>query len=96
MSMEASNRESDVNYCRVIATFGNYRLIDGSCGIQWVIQKRDGHRRSGAPRWTGRSYARRREAITRLYRSFCELEDTQVLAVLEQLPDWHPRWGVKK
>lgn len=93
MTENASTRESDDNYKRVIVTFGKYRLIDGSCGIEWVIKVRDGSRRDGTPRWTGRSYARRREATMRLYRTFCVVPDRCALALVEQLPDWHRRWG---
>jgi hypothetical protein len=93
MTGNPSNRESDDNYCRVIVAFANYRLIDGSCGIQWVIQKRDGNRKDGALRWTGHSYTRRRETVLRLYRELCAVADPNVLGILESLPDWHPRWG---
>lgn len=97
MTSGTSNRESDDDYKRVIVRFEpNFRIIDGSCGIQWVFQKRDGRRKSGAPRWTGRSYCRTRETLIRLYREFCDVVDPDVLAILEQMPERHPRWGVKK
>lgn len=94
MTGDKSHREIDDDYCREIVRFGEYRLIDGACGIQWVVQKRDGKTKAGGPRWTGRSYARRRETIIRLCREFGGLLNAEVLAILEELPDRHPRWGV--
>jgi hypothetical protein len=94
MTGDKSHREIDDDYCREIARFGEYRLIDGACGIQWVIQKQDGKTKSGGQRWTGRSYARRRETIIRLCREFGGLLNPEVQAILEELPDRHPRWGV--
>jgi len=97
MSGGTSHRESDDDYKRVIARFEpGYRIIDGSCGIQWVIQRQDGRRKDGTPRWTGRSYCRTRVTLLRLYREFCDVVEPEVVAVLEQLPERHPRWGVKK
>lgn len=94
MDLVGSHRESDDNYARVIVRFEpRHRIIDGSCGIQWVIQRRDGFKKSGEPRWTGYRYCRTREALIRLYRSFCEAEDPEVLARLQELPERHPRWG---
>lgn len=97
MTTGTSNRESDDDYKRVIARFEpNFRIIDGSCGIQWVFQKADGRRKSGERRWTGRSYCRTRETLIRLYREFCDVVDPKVLAILESMPERHPRWGAKK
>lgn len=96
MTGGTSNRECSYNYRRVIADFGRYRLIDGSCGITWVIQRRDGHSKDGTPRWTGRSYPRSREKVIYLCRSFCGDIAPEVMALLEQLPDRHPCWGRKK
>lgn len=94
MSAGTSHRESDDDYKREIVRFEpGFRIIDGSCGIQWVIQKRDGVRKSGAPRWTGVRYCRTRATLLWLYRSFCEAEDPTIIAILEQLPERHPRWG---
>jgi hypothetical protein len=97
MTSGTSNRESDDDYKRVIARFDpNFRIVDGSCGILWVFQKRDGRRKSGKPRWTGRSYCRTRETLIRLYLEFCAFVDPEVVAILEQMPERHPRWGAKK
>jgi len=92
----ASNHESDDNYAKVLATFDpNCRIIDGKCGLQWIIQKQDGQR-AGRPRWTGWHYLRRRERLIDLYRQFCIVEDPDVLEILEQLAEIHPGRGGTK
>lgn len=92
----SSNRESDDDYSKVLATFDpNCRIIDGKCGLQWIIQKRDGQR-AGRTRWTGWHYLKRRERLIDLYRQFCYVVDPNVLVVLQQLPEIHPgRRGAK-
>lgn len=87
------HRETDDNYCREIMRFAQYRLIDGACGIQWVIQKPDGKTKSGAQRWTGRRYARTRDTIIRLCSEFGGPLTEEQLAILQQLPERHPRWS---
>lgn len=92
-----SHREGADDYCRVIAVFNcQYRLIDGACGLQWVLQKHDGKTRSGATRWTGVRYLRTRNAVFGLYRSLCALCDGETWQLLEQLPERHPKWGKRK
>ena len=92
-----SHRESADDYCRVIAVFDHrYRLIDGACGLQWVLQKRDGKTRSGTARWTGVRYLRTRNAVFGLYRSLCAPCDGETWQLLEQLPERHPKWGKRK
>lgn len=88
-----SHRETDDDYCREIVRFAQYRLIDGRCGIQWVIQEPDGETKSGAQRWIGRSYTRTRDTIIRLCWEFGGDLSPEVQAVLDQLPEQHPRWG---
>ena len=56
-------------------------------GIQWILQKRDA-RRSGQPRWAGRSYHRDRKSLIRVSRALCGPIDAKAMAVLENLPDW--------
>jgi len=91
-----SRRESDDNYDRVIAVLDRqYRLIDGACGLQWVLQRRDGSLRCGAARWTGVRYLRTRNAVIALYRRLCAPEDDATWQLLEQLPDRHSRWGAE-
>jgi hypothetical protein len=91
-----SHRESADDYCRVIAVFDHqYRLIDGACGLQWVLQKHDGRARSGAARWTGVRYLRTRTAVIALYRRLCAPGDDAIRQLLERLPDRHSRWGAK-
>lgn len=96
MTPATTMREIDDNYVRVIVVFGSHRLIDGACGITWIIQQRDGVRKDGTLRWTGRSYPRRRETVLRLYRTLCDVPDATVVSVLVLLPERHPRWGGKK
>lgn len=92
----ASHRESDNDYAKVLANFDpNCRIIDGKCGLQWIIQKRDGQR-AGRTRWTGWHYLKRRERLIELYRQFCDVVDPNVLVVLQQLPEIHPGRGGTK
>jgi hypothetical protein len=91
-----SRREIEDSYGSVIAVFNQqYRLIDGACGLQWVLQKHDGKARSGAARWTGVRYLRTRTAVIALYRRLCAPGDDAIRQLLERLPDRHSRWGAK-
>ena len=91
-----SHRESADDYCRIIAVLDRqYRLIDGACGLQWVLQRRDGNLRCGAARWTGVRYLRTRNAVIALYRRLCAPEDDATWQLLEQLPDRHSRGGAE-
>jgi hypothetical protein len=97
MTGDKSHRENADDYRRVIAVFDHqYRLIDGACGLQWVLQKRDGKTRSGTARWTGVRYLRTRNAVLGLSRSLCAPLDSETWQLLEQLPERHPKWGKRK
>ncbi len=83
-----SHRESADNYCAEVIRSCRWRIIEGNCGIQWVIQYQA---RAGGPdtaRWEGRHYFRTRETAIRLWRRFTG-EDGAILAAI--LPERFPR-----
>ena len=61
-----------------------WRVIAGSCGLQWILQ----HRRLNREKWEGQSFCRTREAIIRCSAGYTT--DPAALAALEALPEWFP------
>lgn len=83
-----SCRESADNYSANVVRSGRWRIIEGRCGIQWVLQYQA---RLGAPdtvRWEGRHYFSTRPAAIRLWRQFTGEEGAALAAVL---PERFPR-----
>lgn len=92
-----SRKESDDDFSSVVVLIdGHRRVISSACGKQWIVQTRDGRKRSGAPRWTGRSYCVTREGLIGLYRRLCPTEDPAILDVLLRLPAYHPQDGGRR
>ena len=82
------HHETADHYFRLVAQLNaEWRVIVCKDGIQFVLQKRDA-RRSGQPRWAGRSYHRDRKSLIRVSRALCGPIDAKAMAVLENLPDW--------
>lgn len=95
--MNASSSESDNDYVGVVVVIDEHRrVISSACGRQWIVQTRDGRKRSGEPRWTGRSYCVTREGLIGLYRRLCPTEDPAILDVLLRLPAYHPQDGGRR
>lgn len=80
----ASRREASGNYLAVVVRSGRWRIIEGRCGIQWVLQYQA---RLGAPdtaRWEGRHYVRTRRTAIRLWRQFSGQDGTALATMLPE------------
>lgn len=86
--VQHQHHETADHYLRVVAQLNeHWRVIVCKDGIQYILQKRDA-RRSGQPRWAGRSYHRDRKSLIRVSRALCGLIDPKAMAILEALPEW--------
>ncbi|MCT8330909.1 hypothetical protein [Albidovulum sediminis] len=78
------HRESSDTYCAEIIRSGRWRIIEGSCGIQWVLQYQA---RCGGPdtaRWEGKHFCRTRDALVRLWHQFTGQDGALVEALLPE------------
>jgi len=92
-----SRKETDDDYVGVVVVIDERRrVISSACGRQWIVQTRDGRKRSGAPRWTGRSYCVTREGLIELYRRLYPTEGPPILDALLRLPAYHPQNGGRR
>jgi hypothetical protein len=51
---------------------------------QWILQRRGGNN------WNNRSYCVTREGLLRCVREYCDEVDSEALARLRALAEWHP------
>ncbi|WP_263735898.1 hypothetical protein [Defluviimonas sp. WL0002] len=88
--IKLDHRESSDTYCAEIIRSGRWRIIEGNCGIQWVLQHQA---RCGGPdtaRWEGRHYCQTRDALVRLW---CHLAGQDGALLEAMLPDRFPKGG---
>ena len=78
-----STREESDDYQAVVAVLNSrWRVIECRDGIQWIVQRRRGHR-DGLPVWRGESFCRTKSALLQCIREKCGDVDLGVVA----LPD---------
>lgn len=91
-----SRSEEADDYCAIVARLNDsWRVIAGSCGIQWVLQHGYPDKNHGGMRWRGRSFCRTREALIRLCRAQKAGPnvgpiDPVASAILDALPERFP------
>jgi hypothetical protein len=80
-----SNHETDAAYTGLVARLNDdWRVVAGSCGIQWILQRRSGDQ------WHNKSFLRSRAGLL-LYATSYEVDaEPDALAVLEALPERFP------
>lgn len=83
----ASNRETDETYTGVVAVLNaKLRVIAGSCGLQWGIQKR-----KSPLMWISFAYCATREGLLlRLPKDGCGC-GPEPWAIIQALPDYFPK-----
>lgn len=79
-----SRRESADGYSANVAQSGRWRIIEGNCGIQWVLQYQARVGAADKARWEGRHYFRTRLAAIRLWRQFTGEDGTVLAAMLPE------------
>jgi hypothetical protein len=72
---------------------GKWRVIDDP--LQWILQEKKGNPRKKNSGWRGRHFCRTREALLRCARGCGEI-DSDALAQLQALPDYHLDWEQPK
>ncbi len=83
----ASNREADETYTGVVAVLNaKLRFIAGSCGLQWVVQKR-----KNPLTWISFAYCATREGLLLRLPKGGEGCEQQAWAIIEALPDYFPK-----
>ena len=82
----ARPREEADSYPHIIARLNdNWRVIDGNCGIQWILQRCSG-KRDGSPRWEGSAFCRTRDGLLSNIMERCGEVDEAGLRTVERLP----------
>ena len=80
--------ETADDYGRVVARLNpRWRIIVGSCGIQWILQRRNPTESQHKAIWRGRSYCRTPEALIRCVREHAGTIAPAVAAILAALPE---------
>jgi hypothetical protein len=88
----ASNREEDETYGGVVAVLNpSLRVIRGSCGVQWILQ-----RRKNPVRWLSLAYCGSKEGLLlrikdHLQPPVAKLCNPEAWAIIEALPDVFPK-----
>ena len=88
--IRASNRETDETYRGVVAVLNEkLRVVAGSCGLQWVIQKR-----KNLASWASFAFCATKEGL--LLRLSKDSRDCspQAWARIQALPDFFPKRGL--
>jgi hypothetical protein len=79
-------READDDYPYIVAMLNDEnRVIEGTCGIQWIIQRRT----AGKKNWNSISYCGTKEGLL-LYlpKTGC---DPQAMEIIHALPPYFPK-----
>ena len=85
-----TDREENDDYPRVVVVLNHrWRVIEGSCGIQWVLQYRNGRRRD-RPIWRSRRFCRTLSGLLASIRELCGVVDAAALKCLAALPARFP------
>jgi hypothetical protein len=84
---QASNRETDETYGGVVAVLNSkLRVVAGSCGLQWVIQKR-----KNPLMWIRLAYCGTKEGLLLRVPRDGQGSDPEAWAVIEALPEFFPK-----
>jgi hypothetical protein len=84
---QASNRETDETYEGVVAVLNSkLRLIRGSCGLQWIIQKR-----KNPLIWISFAFCATREGLLLRLPKKGQGCNPAAWAIIEALPDFFPK-----
>jgi hypothetical protein len=86
-----SAREVDANFPGLVAVLNeHWRVVAGSCGIQWILQRRG----KNDGQWRNCYFLRSRAGVL-AYAGRREVGqvDAAALAILENLPEWFPEAG---
>lgn len=82
-------RESSDHYSRIVAQIHErWRVIEGACGIQWILQYRQGGQ--GDNRWQGKSFWQTKGGLE-LGLKMKKRLDGRARSMLDKLPDRFPR-----
>jgi hypothetical protein len=79
------------DYPAIVARLNDrWRVIAGTCGIQWILQRRGSPEKARRDDWRGRSYFRTREALIRCSHALSGQIDPAASAILANLPERFP------
>jgi hypothetical protein len=79
----ASNREEDETYGGIVAVLNpNLRIIRGSCGIQWILQ-----RRKNPARWLSIAYCGTKEGLLLRIKDHLQPPKAKQILPLSELPN---------
>jgi len=82
-----SSSEERGDYRSVVAVLNaDWRVIACGAGIQWILQRRRGHR-GGDERWQGHSYCRSRAGLLFCVWDYCGAIDPAAMSTLRLLLD---------
>lgn len=84
---DSVHQETADDYVGVLVRLNpNWRVVNGACELQWIVQRKRGERR-GRARWIGVHYCRTRSALMRLCHVECGDFDPQTEALFAALPE---------
>ena len=89
-SQKGAERLAHPSNCLIAQLNETWRVIDDP--LQWILQRKKGAPRNKSTGWQNRSFCRTREALLRCVREYCGEVDSDALAKLEALPEWHLDW----
>jgi len=80
--------ETDDDYPLVVARLNDrWRVIDSTCGLQWILQRRDA---GLTAKWRGSAFCRTRDGLLSNIKERCGQVHEAGLRAIEQLPVRHP------
>jgi hypothetical protein len=82
-----SLRETADDYPHIVVMLNsNWRVVQCTDAVQWVLQRRGSPDKPRRDDWRGRSYCRTRDALIRCAREYSGTIDPKASAVLAALP----------